>query len=396
MSAATVSGRVRALAVLLVAFGMLGAAELSGRIGYAWLDHARAGKLQLTPFLKPYEMPDPAHPGNWVLRPGQAMTLAEVRALLHGEGLVVGEEALEAGARALGVADDAVIYRTNAEGYKGPPLDRSGTRPRVLAIGDSCTFGSLFERSTWPRSAERALAGLGVPAEVVNAGVNGYAPANALVRLDEFRALAPRIAVLYIGWNALYADRSSPARKPFALERLVRTIAARLALRGKDPRQVALEAYRRPKHPDASDPAIARAARFRATDLGDVETLARGLAQSGVRVVLATLPGLYLREEAPSERALAIGHLPLYTDNPYVIAALADGWNVALREMAPRIGAELVDLDAWSRTALRPRDAYFVDAVHLTEAGQERIGGEIARAIAPDLAASAGARAAGG
>lgn len=377
--------RVRALFALVVIAGALGAAEIAGRFAYAWLDRSREGTLRLSPFLKPYERPDPLHAGNWVLKPDLALTLADVRALVRAEGLVLAEQALEAGAQAQGVADDAVIFRTNAEGYKGPPLDRSGARPRVLAIGDSCTFGSLFEYSTWPRSAERELAALGVPAEVVNAGVNGYTPANALARLDEFRALDPRVAVVYIGWNALYGDLDV-AREPFAIERLVRTIAARIELYGRSPQEVALEAYQRPKRVDASDAMLARVDEHTPAFLGDVETLARGLADGGAKVVLATLPGLYERDAAPSERALAIGHLPQFTTNPLVVAALADGWNAGLRELAPRVGAALVDLDAWSRTAFQPRDAWFVDSVHLTEQGQVLVGEQIARAIAPLLA----------
>jgi lysophospholipase L1-like esterase len=116
------------------------------------------------------------------------------------------------------------------------------------------------------------------------------------------------------------------------------------------------------------------------------EALARALAESSARVYLVTLPGLYLRDAAPSARALEIGHLPQYTDNPYVVAALADAYNAGLRELAPRVGATAIDVDAWSREALQPRDEYFSDSVHLTEVGQEQIGVQVARAIAPALA----------
>jgi lysophospholipase L1-like esterase len=381
------SRRTRWLFAATVALATLAAAEGAGRVGYALLDRARADRFPPNPFLKPYEMPDPARPDNWRPRPGFRMTLAEARAQSERDGLVLTQQTLARGAARLGVADDAIIFEISEDGYKGPPLDRSGRRPRVVAIGDSCTFGSLFDHYAWPRSAERELARLGLDAEVVNAGVNGYAPRNVLARLPELRALAARVAVLSIGWNALYADREAMIGHPFALERLAGAIAGTLATRGKSARELALAAYARPKHPDPDAQAVQRLADYRPAFLGDVETLARAFASDGTQVVLTTLPGLYVAGEAPSARAIEIGHLPETTDNPAVVAALAAGANEGIRELAPRVGATLVDLDAWSRTALVPRDAWFVDSVHLTEEGQERVGVRIGRAIAPLLAA---------
>ncbi|RIL04482.1 MAG: hypothetical protein DCC71_13915 [Proteobacteria bacterium] len=394
-AAASPSRATRALFALVVLVVTLAAAEGVGRVGYALLDRAREGRLPSKVFLKPYEMPDPERPGNWVLRPDLAMTLAEARELMRKEGFVLSQQALERGAKTLGVPDGEVIFRTNAQGYKGPALDRSGRRPRVLAIGDSCTFGTLFDHFTWPRSAERELARLGARAEVVNAGVNGYSPRNALARLDEFRALGPRVAVVYIGWNALFGDSRAVEGHMFALQRAARTVRSLLWMRGKTPQEIALASYHRPKHPDPDAPEIARLADYRPAFLSEVEALARGLGEAGTQVFLATLPGLYVRDVVPTPRALEFGHLPQFTENPYVVAAMAEGANAGLRELAQRLGVGLVDLDAWSREALVPRDAFFIDSVHLTEQGQERIGVQIARAVAPHLAGADGAQAAG-
>jgi lysophospholipase L1-like esterase len=377
---------VRLLFGLVVVVLVLGAAEIAGRAAYGFLDRAREGQLRAKPFLKPYEMPDPERPDLWRPRPGVTLTLAETRAMVEQEGLVLSQEILERGAETLGVRDDDVIFTIGPEGYKGPPLDRDGTRPRVLSIGDSCTFGSLIDHYSWPRSAERALASTGTRVEVVNAGVNGYSPAHALARIDEFRALDPAVAVLYIGWNALYGDSRAVRDERPALVRFAATLATRLRNRSRSAQEIALEAYRQPKRPDPDAPELERLAGYRPRFLADVAALVRELSAAGVRVYVATLPGLYLRDAAPSARALEIGHLPQFTDNPYVVAAMADGYNEALRALAGETGAGLIDLDAWSRTAFEPRDAYFTDTVHLTEIGQERIGAEIARAIASDLA----------
>jgi hypothetical protein len=104
------------------------------------------------------------------------------------------------------------------------------------------------------------------------------------------------------------------------------------------------------------------------------------------RVVILTLPGLYSTDEAPS-CALEIGHLPTFTDNPFVLAhgrALE-----ALRALARDRGLGLVDLDRWSRVTLRPPEEHFVDSVHLDELAQEQAGIHIARAIGPLLPDSA-------
>jgi lysophospholipase L1-like esterase len=101
----------------------------------------------------------------------------------------------------------------------------------------------------------------------------------------------------------------------------------------------------------------------------------------GSRVVLVTLPGLYIMEEHFSDRALKIGHLPTFTANPYVLAKLTAQYNIALRTLAARHGLQLIDLEEWSTAAFQPRDMFFTDAVHLTEDGQEMIGKYMAQEL---------------
>jgi lysophospholipase L1-like esterase len=69
-----------------------------------------------------------------------------------------------------------------------------------------------------------------------------------------------------------------------------------------------------------------------------------------------------------------MGHLPTFTDNPYVLANMSERYNVALRKLAKQYTLQVIDLEKWSKTALRPRDKYFFDAVHLHKKGQEMIG----------------------
>jgi hypothetical protein len=57
-----------------------------------------------------------------------------------------------------------------------------------------------------------------------------------------------------------------------------------------------------------------------------------------------------------------------------------------LRELAQRLGVELIDLEEWSRAALEPRDRYFFDSVHLYEEGQEKIGEFLAERLSERVA----------
>ena len=108
---------------------------------------------------------------------------------------------------------------------------------------------------------------------------------------------------------------------------------------------------------------------------------------AGSRVVILTLPGLYTTDRTPSPRALDIGHLPTFTDNPFVLARMAERYNETLRGIARSRGLGVVDLDLWSRETLTPEEHY-IDSVHLDELAQEQAGVHLARALGPLLSES--------
>ena len=80
----------------------------------------------------------------------------------------------------VGETPDRVIeYRVNADGFRGPrvPRERTPGVPRVVALGDSFTWGTgVQEDGTWPRQLERALEArrVGSEVEVLNWGVEAY------------------------------------------------------------------------------------------------------------------------------------------------------------------------------------------------------------------------------
>ena len=97
---------------------------------------------------------------------------------------------------------------------------------------------------------------MGKSVEVINAGVEGYGPANVLGRIEEFKVLGPEITTIYIGWNALYAEPES-----YGVEYHLKSVPLRKGLwkdQGEDfgRTEMALEAYSKPKHIQRDAPEV--------------------------------------------------------------------------------------------------------------------------------------------
>jgi lysophospholipase L1-like esterase len=104
--------------------------------------------------------------------------------------------------KAFGGHERVVTIRTNAFGLRGGPLPgpkAPGVR-RVLAIGDSFTFGAAVQgEEAWPRQLELRLGDepSAARSEVVNAGVSGFGTAHQLLLYRLLQAsLRPDVVVL--------------------------------------------------------------------------------------------------------------------------------------------------------------------------------------------------------
>jgi lysophospholipase L1-like esterase len=98
------------------------------------------------------------------------------------------------GARATVLWPPELAYRVhiNALGLRGPEIERTPPpgRTRILALGDSMTFGYYLEEDeTWPAQLEALLRERGRDVEVVNGGSGGWSIASETLFLEE-RALA--------------------------------------------------------------------------------------------------------------------------------------------------------------------------------------------------------------
>ena len=97
-------------------------------------------------------------------------------------------------------------FATNALGFRGPELRDNATR--ILAIGDSCTWGwHVGQDESYPTALQRLLDqqdGAG-RYQVLNAGVPGYTSYQVLVALREKGLpLQPSIVILAVGFNDLF------------------------------------------------------------------------------------------------------------------------------------------------------------------------------------------------
>ena len=97
----------------------------------------------------------------------------------------------------------------NAAGWRGPLIAPArGARPRLLLLGDSMAFGhGVADGQTFAA----LLAAPGAGPEVVNLGVEGYGPDQALLRFEnEGRAFAPDAVVLSVCLDNDFADAGLP------------------------------------------------------------------------------------------------------------------------------------------------------------------------------------------
>lgn len=86
--------------------------------------------------------------------------------------------------KTFGGHERVVTVTTNAMGLRGAevPADKPRGVRRILALGDSFTFGDGVQLDeTWPRQLEARLNVAGRQYEVVNAGVGGYGTAHELL-----------------------------------------------------------------------------------------------------------------------------------------------------------------------------------------------------------------------
>lgn len=263
------------------------------------------------------------------------------------------------------------------EGCRGPGPSSSEGRLRVLALGDSSTYGyGLVEAQAWPRLLEVELRTRGLPVDVVNGGVIGYTVVQGRVRFEELApTLRPHVVLLAFGAVnehfgapggvrdsqrvALWSRRipwSDRLRRESALVQL----AADLIL-GGEARQQAEEGPRRPRDAwgalDYQGERRVSPAEF----VAELRDLCGAVRQVGAEPVLVSMP----------RRADFEARKPVLASYTAAVEQVSKEANVAC-------------VDARGALATWPaREAYLPnDRVHPTSAGHARIAELAAEVVA--------------
>lgn len=96
-------------------------------------------------------------------------------------------------------------YRINSHGLRGPEIRQRKTGYRIIALGNSCTFGwGMPYQITWVFRLQQML-NQQVPSgnvEVINAGVPGYSSYQGKIFFaEELLSLNPDMVLIMFGWN---------------------------------------------------------------------------------------------------------------------------------------------------------------------------------------------------
>jgi lysophospholipase L1-like esterase len=280
--------------------------------------------------------------------------------------------------------------RINSGGFRGPEFsDRKGDTFRIVCLGESTTFGCTLSASDkpWPELLEdkiRSRLNLGRPVEVINAGTPSFTLEDNLARLQpDILPLEPDMLISYHGFNGfpLLHDSfpvTAVSAPPAYIERPVRLLAqieykARLLLfRGQ------LTARLRSNPPTVRD--------LLDTDCGRAyERLIDFARTNQIRLALATHAMAVNRASAPDVIEFYRAVFP--TVHWFIEAnRLHSELIEQLCAMHPE--TRLIDVSK----ALDGQHTQFIDLVHLTQEGRERLAENVFQAINTDFEAEKSGR----
>jgi lysophospholipase L1-like esterase len=303
----------------------------------------------------PWVMEDPTGRNPYVLRPG-------ARGRLH----------------------DSEV-RINQLGFRGREISlEKGERFRIVALGESTTFGVTVEPGDrpWPEVLEdriRRELVCQAPVEVINAGVPGWTLANQLSRFEtEIRPLGPDLILSYHGYNGFswffgnlpglpfLPVPQVPPRPSRLLERAEKTLRLR-ALRARYAREV--------------DPAAALNTDVMTTVYADeYQGLIRAAQGSGALLALASFNMAVNQTSPPEVKDFYAASFPDVRS-----AILANQLHTRLlRRLASPPGVRFLDTAPGLDGEYQDR---FVDLIHFTQAGRDRLADRLLAGLRELLAA---------
>jgi lysophospholipase L1-like esterase len=278
--------------------------------------------------------------------------------------------------------------RINSRGFVGDEFEdpvQPGT-VRIVAVGDSCTFGAGTGLGSYPGLLERRLnaAGHGHRYQVINAGIRGLNTELAFRRLvSKVIPLAPDIVTVYLGWNDLMKfEPGGQVEKP-GVRILARALDQLWMVKGI---RKLLFYYLRPLVSTPATGPASRTGAFRdyrpAVFEGNLEKIILTVKWGGGRVVLLTLPSVVSDDMTAEDLRRANVVFPYYA-SAYGVGDMVDviaAYNRSIRDMARREHVMLIDLAA--ELDVRPdRRSLFYDTMHPSQKGRELIASILARSL---------------
>jgi len=186
---------------------------------------------------------------------------------------------------------------TTHEGLRSPRVARVKRGFRVLALGDSCTFGvGVEDGETWPARLSRLLRAEGIDAEVINAGVPGYTAFQGK-RFLETRGLAlePDLVLVPFGFNDIDAGMPFSDAETARMLVMSRLEAALVRSRVAYGMKILLESAVQRTNPTGGRPRLTEQEFY--DTLGEIRALC---ARSGADMLVVTWPyEAQIRERAP-------------------------------------------------------------------------------------------------
>ena len=284
--------------------------------------------------------------------------------------------------------------RINNLGFRGPDMPRDkGDAFRIVALGESQTFGPTLRdgEKPWPELLQDLFdrhASCGRKIEVLNAGTEAYTLEDNLERMRrDILPLKPDLIVSTHGMNGFL---------PFGLRRVpepnepgVRPRASALIARAALTIERSAHDWRDRNSAHAQPPALA--------PMTDAELMKTRYAEDYRKLIALARAGgadIALAEStmavnAQSPRKVKDFYGAVFKPIDDIIAANA-AHNRMVKLIAREEGAPLIDMAAgvdgqWD-------DDLYLDIVHFTERGDERVAGLMFKALLPILAEREGLR----
>ena len=300
-----------------------------------------------------------------------------------------------------GKVDELIKWTMNSHGFRGPPpppdFDKQLT---FIAVGGStteCRF--LSDGKDWPAQLAARLSEHFDGVWVNNAGLDGHSTFGHKVLLDQvILGMKPDYVVLLVGVNDVGRDdlnefdvTLAPAQ-PTLRDRLVEAsellstlVVVRRSLKAFDlgVQHIWMLDMAKTETAAVSTQAIAAAVetherRFVPAYERRLDLLVQSILQAGSTPILVTQPALYGDGVDP---ATGVELAPLVYSGETIAQrwAVLKRYNAATKRVASNHGLLAVDLG----DALPKDSSLYVDWIHYSNAGAERVGAIIANAVVP-------------